>query len=175
MCILKISRKDWLFQRIASEDLYISLSNVLDLGKSQVEYLERTWTKYGLSYFVTSWASERLIKSTPFFPTNSCLFPDASDTIVKPKYSLTRKALSATQGLAPGVRHSPGIAIQMGTFRHANGRSTESFLFLRPRGHQGVQQHKLEVHCNAHWRCAAVLFWDVVVVWGYLAFFRYFW
>ena len=40
-------------------------------------------------------------------PTDSCQVPCTSDTLVRPQHSLARKALSATRGLARGVRHSP--------------------------------------------------------------------
>ena len=35
-------------------------------------------------------------------PTDSCYFPCTSDTLVRPQYSLSRKAISATRGLARG-------------------------------------------------------------------------
>ena len=51
------------------------------------------------------------ISSLLEMPTNSCHFPCTSDTLVRPQYSLTRKALSATRGLAGG-----GLGTRQGHF-----------------------------------------------------------
>ena len=53
-----------------------------------------------------SWRSTKRgvagVRSILEMPTDSCHFPCASDTLVRPQHSLAQKALSATRGLARG-------------------------------------------------------------------------
>ena len=61
-----------------------------------------------------AWCGRGLQSIILEMPTDSCHFPCTSDTHVRPQNSLTRKALSATRGLARGgVRHSPVLDAQI--------------------------------------------------------------
>ena len=64
-------------------------------------------------------------------PTDSCHFPCTSWHLVRPQYSLARKALSATRGLARGgVRHSPEIFRKMLSWNHFCNTLCQRVLWL---------------------------------------------
>ena len=74
-------------------------------------------------------------------PADSCHFPCTSDTLVRPQYSLTRKALSATRGLA-----REGLCTRQPTFEKVEKQAVKWIsvcdLLEHPRGNETIYLHR---------------------------------
>ena len=75
------------------------------------------------------------VSSLSWMPTDSCHFPLTSNTLVRPQYSLARKALQLPVGLQRRVRHSPEQAWNTKNEKRDRGHDSQP----RPRLHLNPQ------------------------------------